>query len=156
MPFICLVAPQASTQDNFPWKCQSVKLKDGGDAVSDRNRFNRQFSLNDPLTRFVRKSQRQYSILALLTNYYLVLIRLLKSSYLAIVCIPCFQFNGVYRSAYCGASWVLFGTPRHPSHHDWLHYFLSYSQIIGPWPMTVAKRKPCHVSYLTHDRSMSH
>ena len=57
--------------------CWPVKFKDGGDAVFYRNRFNRHFSLNDPLTRFATKSQRQYSKLALLTSDYLILVRLL-------------------------------------------------------------------------------
>ena len=82
------------------------------DSCADRNRFNRQFSLNDPLTRFVRESQRHYSKLALLTSDDLLLVRLLKASYYSVVFSPCFLVNGVYRSASCGASCVLFGTPR--------------------------------------------
>ena len=48
--------------------CWPVKFQDGGDAVSDRNRFNLQFSSNDPLARFVSKSQRHCSEMVLLTR----------------------------------------------------------------------------------------
>ena len=48
--------------------CWPVKFQDGDDAASDRNRFNLQFSSNDPLTRFVSKSQRHCSKMVLFTS----------------------------------------------------------------------------------------
>ena len=100
--------------------CCTVKFKDGGDPVSDRNRFNRQFSLNDPLTRFVRESQHHYSKLALLTSDDLLLVRLLKASYYSVVFSPCFLVNSVYRSSCCvhhGCSSGLLDTHATTSHY---------------------------------------
>ena len=57
-----------------------------------------------------------------------------KSSTSSIISVLSVQFNGV--SVICsGASWVLFGTPRHPPHYDPLHSSPFY--LKGPW--TAAK-----------------
>ena len=65
-----LGAPKLQHRPIYPESaktCRPVKFQDGGDAVSDRNPFNLQFSSNDPLTRFVSKSQRHCSTNLLFT-----------------------------------------------------------------------------------------
>jgi hypothetical protein len=97
------------------------------------------------------------SILALLTNYYLVLIKLItrKSSLGRISVCLCLWRTSFWSSVgISGASWVLFGTPRPPSPHHSLHSSPFY--LKGPRTAVTGKPTETRGHPGCNDKSKDH